>query len=98
MHLSANFTSKDISRKRIPIFNMTVDEEEIFATYNEFRSDTFTVPTRSMIEAGFMNATYGDSVYCEDQATLNLEARMCEITGKEAALFAHRVLYQTKLV
>lgn len=66
---------------------MTVDEEEIFATYNEFRSDTFTVPTRSMIEAGFMNATYGDSVYCEDQATLNLEARMCEITGKEAALF-----------
>ncbi|KAI3407141.1 hypothetical protein KGF56_000043 [Candida oxycetoniae] len=66
---------------------MTADEEESFTTYNEFRSDTFTVPTRSMIEAGFLSATYGDSVYCEDEATLQLEQRMCEITGKEAALF-----------
>lgn len=66
---------------------MTVDEEETFKTFNEFRSDTFTVPTKSMIEAGFMNATYGDSVYCEDECTLELELRMCQITGKEAALF-----------
>ncbi|RLV94470.1 Low-specificity L-threonine aldolase [Spathaspora sp. JA1] len=66
---------------------MTLDEIEKFTTHNEFRSDTFTVPTRSMIEAGFVNATYGDSVYQEDESTLALEAKMCELTGKEAALF-----------
>ncbi|CAK9436202.1 uncharacterized protein LODBEIA_P07600 [Lodderomyces beijingensis] len=67
---------------------MTTDEEETFhQTYNEFRSDTFTVPTRSMIESSYLNATYGDSVYGEDESTLALESRMCEITGKPAALF-----------
>ncbi|EMG49669.1 GLY1 Low-specificity L-threonine aldolase [Candida maltosa Xu316] len=66
---------------------MTADEEENFTTYNEFRSDTFTVPTRAMIEEGFMNATYGDSVYLEDEMTLKLENKMRELTGKPAALF-----------
>ncbi|KAI5951125.1 GLY1 [Candida jiufengensis] len=66
---------------------MTADEEEFPQTYNEFRSDTFTTPTYGMIEQGFTNATFGDSVYCEDQTTLKLEKIMCEITGKEAALF-----------
>lgn len=66
---------------------MTLDEEEVFSTFNEFRSDTFTVPTRAMIEDGFLNATYGDSVYLEDEATLKLESKMCELTGKPAALF-----------
>ncbi|RCK64098.1 Low-specificity L-threonine aldolase [Candida viswanathii] len=66
---------------------MTLDEEEMFSTFNEFRSDTFTVPTRAMIEDGFLNATYGDSVYLEDEATLKLESKMCELTGKPAALF-----------
>ena len=37
---------------------MTADEEETFTTFNEFRSDTFTVPTRAMVEDGFMNATF----------------------------------------
>nr|O13427.1 RecName: Full=Low-specificity L-threonine aldolase [Candida albicans]AAB64198.1 Gly1 [Candida albicans] len=66
---------------------MTADEEETFTTFNEFRSDTFTVPTRAMVEDGFMNATFGDSVYQEDETTLRLESKMCEITGKPAALF-----------
>lgn len=66
---------------------MTVsDEPEQFSTANEFRSDTFTVPTRSMVEASF-SATYGDSVYKEDATTLQLEEMVCEITGKEASLF-----------
>ncbi|KAI5963588.1 uncharacterized protein KGF55_002468 [Candida pseudojiufengensis] len=66
---------------------MTQDEEEFPQTYNEFRSDTFTTPTYGMIEHGFTNATYGDSVYGEDESTLKLEKLMCDITGKESALF-----------
>lgn len=63
--------------------NMTLDK---FPTHNEFRSDTFTVPTQSMIEA-LATATFGDSVYKEDTTTLLLEAKMAELTGKPAALF-----------
>ncbi|KAK6463050.1 pyridoxal phosphate-dependent transferase [Scheffersomyces coipomensis] len=66
---------------------MTADEEEQFPTSNEFRSDTFTVPTRGMIEASYLTSTYGDSVYKEDEITLELESKMCELTGKPAALF-----------
>lgn len=65
---------------------MTTDDEETFSTHNEFRSDTFTVPTRAMVAAS-VAATYGDSVYKEDETTLALEHKMCELTGKEAALF-----------
>lgn len=65
---------------------MTVDSEK-FATHNEFRSDTFTVPTRSMMEKAWANATFGDSVYKEDPVTLQLEQKICDLTGKEAALF-----------
>jgi threonine aldolase len=61
--------------------------EETFITHNEFRSDTFTVPTKSMIESSLATATFGDSVYKEDPVTLELEAKMVEMTGKEAALF-----------
>ncbi|CAI5756926.1 unnamed protein product [Candida verbasci] len=65
---------------------MTIDQEEEFPTYNEFRSDTFTVPTKSMIEAGFTNATYGDAVYF-DPKTVELETMVAEIAGKEAGCF-----------
>ncbi|KAK6205392.1 pyridoxal phosphate-dependent transferase [Scheffersomyces amazonensis] len=66
---------------------MTADEEEQFVTHNEFRSDTFTVPTRDMIEYGYLTSTYGDSVYKEDEITLELEQKMKDLTGKPAALF-----------
>ncbi|KAK6455644.1 threonine aldolase [Scheffersomyces xylosifermentans] len=66
---------------------MTIDDEETFSTFNEFRSDTFTVPTRAMIEASLLTSTYGDSVYKEDEVTLSLEDKMVQITGKPAALF-----------
>lgn len=62
-------------------------EEETFVTGNEFRSDTFTVPTRSMISKSMETTTFGDSVYKEDDVTLKLEQKMMELTGKSAALF-----------
>ncbi|CAN3374229.1 hypothetical protein DIURU_000891 [Diutina rugosa] len=61
--------------------------QETFVTHNEFRSDTFTVPTKSMIEKSLVNSTFGDSVYKEDPATLELEAKVARMTKKEAALF-----------
>ncbi|KAG7193571.1 Threonine aldolase [Scheffersomyces spartinae] len=57
------------------------------ATHNEFRSDTFTVPTQLMMAKAMTNVTWGDSVYKEDEATLQLEEMMCQMTGKPAALF-----------
>lgn len=61
--------------------------QESFATHNEFRSDTFTVPTKLMIEKLLVTLTFGDSVYKEDSVTLELEAKVATMAGKEAALF-----------
>lgn len=68
---------------------MTVEQ---YPTHNEFRSDTFTVPTASMKDAvvrGLVSGSLqvGDSVYKEDGETLRLERSLAELTGKEAALF-----------
>lgn len=60
--------------------------EQTFATHNEFRSDTFTVPTRKMLES-VLTCTTGDSVYKEDQDCLDLEDKVARLCGKEAALF-----------
>lgn len=67
-------------------------EEEQFRTHNEFRSDTFTVPTASMNNAvacglskGWLKV--GDSVYKEDEQTLKLEALLVRLTGRDAGLF-----------
>lgn len=57
-----------------------------YACHNEFRSDTFTVPTQSMINA-ISNASVGDSVYDEDVDTIQLEEKVAKIAGKEAGLF-----------
>ncbi|OBA20438.1 hypothetical protein METBIDRAFT_43507 [Metschnikowia bicuspidata var. bicuspidata NRRL YB-4993] len=70
---------------------MTVPAFE-YSTHNEFRSDTFTVPTASMNNAvvqGLSDGSLlvGDSVYKEDPLTLQLEAKMSALTGKPAALF-----------
>lgn len=60
--------------------------EEYNRAHNEFRSDTFTVPTRKMVESALM-ATLGDSVYEEDKDTLELETKVALMAGKEAGLF-----------
>jgi threonine aldolase len=53
---------------------------------NEFRSDTFTTPTRSMLNA-MANATFGDDVYEEDHTTTEFQNEIARLTGMEAALF-----------
>lgn len=52
----------------------------------DFRSDTITIPTDSMLVAG-IQASRGDDVYHDDEATAALEKRIAKLTGKEAALF-----------
>ena len=53
---------------------------------NDFRSDTFTTPTPSMLEA-MANATFGDDVYEEDHTTTEFQNEIARLTGMEDALF-----------
>ena len=59
---------------------------DLSPAHNEFRSDTFTTPTLSMV-ASLTKATLGDSVYNEDNSTIQLEKKVADMTGKEAGLF-----------
>ncbi|KAK9457589.1 pyridoxal phosphate-dependent transferase [Dipodascopsis uninucleata] len=52
----------------------------------DFKSDTVTTPTPSMLQA-MLTATHGDDVYMEDETTNKLQDRVAKMTGKEAALF-----------
>jgi threonine aldolase len=52
----------------------------------DLRSDTLTRPTAAMRRA-MASAEVGDDTFKEDPTVLRLEARMAELTGKEAALF-----------
>lgn len=51
----------------------------------DFRSDTITTPTSSMLNA-IASTTLLDDVFVEDPTTNNLESFIAELTGKEAAL------------
>lgn len=53
----------------------------------DLRSDTFTKPTSAMREA-MAAAEVGDDMVGEDPTVNRLEARMAELLGKEAAVFA----------
>jgi len=53
----------------------------------DFRSDTVTKPSQAMIEA-MSSAQVGDDVYSDDPTVNALEARVAQMFGKEAALFA----------
>jgi threonine aldolase len=53
----------------------------------DLRSDTVTKPTAGMREA-MAKAELGDDVYGEDPSVNALEARIAELLGKEAAVFA----------
>lgn len=55
-------------------------------THIELRSDTFTQPTQAMREAIF-TAELGDDMEGEDPTVNRLEAKICEMLGKEAAVF-----------
>ncbi len=52
----------------------------------DFRSDTFTKPTPSMLEAMF-SATVGDDVFGEDPTVNLLESLAAEIFGMESGIF-----------
>ena len=52
----------------------------------DLRSDTVTKPTKGMYKA-MLEAEVGDDVYHEDPTVNELEARMCELFGKEKAMF-----------
>ncbi|KAK7223505.1 hypothetical protein V2G26_011508 [Clonostachys chloroleuca] len=54
----------------------------------DFRSDVVTVPTEGMMEA-ILNATFNDDIYDPegDPSVKALEAKIMELTGKEAALW-----------
>ena len=52
----------------------------------DLRSDTVTQPTPAMREA-MLAAPLGDDVFGDDPSVNALQARIAEITGKEAALF-----------
>ena len=56
-------------------------------TVIDLRSDTMTKPTAAMREA-MAGAEVGDDMVGEDPTVNRLEARMAEIFGKEAAVFA----------
>ncbi|KAJ9139164.1 Alanine racemase TOXG [Pleurostoma richardsiae] len=52
----------------------------------DLRSDTQTCPTASML-AAIQSCTLADDVFQEDQTTIDLEAHVAALTGKEAGLF-----------
>ena len=52
----------------------------------DLRSDTVTKPTAGML-AAMMSATVGDDVFSEDPTVNDLECRVAEMLGMEAALF-----------
>ncbi|KAF8604716.1 l-allo-threonine aldolase [Ceratobasidium sp. AG-I] len=52
----------------------------------DFRSDTVTSPTASMLQA-MINSAVGDDVYNEDETTADLEKYVAELLGHEAAIF-----------
>lgn len=52
----------------------------------ELRSDTFTKPTKPMLEA-MMSAEVGDDVFGDDPTVNKLEEKMAVIFGMEAAVF-----------
>jgi threonine aldolase len=52
----------------------------------ELRSDTFTKPSRQMLEY-MIQAEVGDSIYDEDPTIIALEAKIAKLFNKEASLF-----------
>ncbi|KAI1075106.1 pyridoxal phosphate-dependent transferase [Whalleya microplaca] len=52
----------------------------------DFRSDTMTTPTRAML-AAIQTTTLLDDVFEEDPTTIDLEAHVAALAGKEAGLF-----------
>ncbi|KAK6459068.1 threonine aldolase [Scheffersomyces xylosifermentans] len=71
--------------------------------HNDYRSDTFTTPSLSMVQA-LAKATLGDAVYNEDKSTIELENKVAGLAGKEAGLYcvsgtlSNQIALRTNLV
>ncbi|KAK9466425.1 pyridoxal phosphate-dependent transferase [Lipomyces arxii] len=61
-------------------------EEYPSSSAADFKSDTVTTPTPSMLQS-MLTATHGDDVYKEDRTTNDFQARVAEMCGKPAGLF-----------
>ena len=59
---------------------------QVFLNRMDFRSDTVTVPSPSMIHSMSL-AEVGDDVYGEDKTVNSLQDEICKISGKEKSLF-----------
>ncbi|RVD85818.1 uncharacterized protein DFL_004125 [Arthrobotrys flagrans] len=53
----------------------------------DFRSDTVTTPTPSMLQSILNISVHGDDVFSEDTTTNNFESFIVSLTGKPAACF-----------
>ncbi|PWN20144.1 hypothetical protein BCV69DRAFT_283681 [Microstroma glucosiphilum] len=62
------------------------NDAKLLSISRDFRSDTLTIPTDSMMEAMKL-ASRGDDVYQEDETTTSFQASINALTGKEASLF-----------
>lgn len=60
--------------------------EQKSPAHNEFRSDTFTTPTSSMIQS-ICSTSLGDAVYNEDDTTKSLECKVAKMAGKPKGLY-----------
>ena len=65
----------------------TPDPFPIAQLIADFRSDTVTRPTEEMKKAMFDCEDYGDNVYDEDVAVIELENKLAKLADKEAGLF-----------
>ncbi|KAG7099461.1 hypothetical protein E1B28_001311 [Marasmius oreades] len=78
----ADLVKLDILSATTPAFDNDITRKQIART---FISDTITVPTKEMYAYATLSSL-GDDVYHEP-TTLELEAHIAKITGKEAGLF-----------
>ncbi len=74
------------STARIRIYNVSRHYLSSSTRVADFRSDTVTIPTPEMLQAG-INAPLGDDVMGEDPSVNELEEYMANWFGKEKALF-----------
>ncbi|KAK6333983.1 hypothetical protein TWF696_002494 [Orbilia brochopaga] len=63
------------------------DKSALSPAAYDFRSDTVTTPTPSMLQSILSIATHGDDVFQEDTTTNALESFITSLTGKPAAVF-----------
>ncbi|GAA6032176.1 hypothetical protein NBRC10512_000446 [Rhodotorula toruloides] len=69
-----------------PLSNKQANEAHLAKIARDFRTDTITMPTDEMFEL-MRDASRGDDVYGEDQATNDLQDKIAKMAGKEAGLF-----------